>query len=376
MLCTDYLPPSGGGVEVVVEELATRLVRAGLRVIVFTLQEEIESDITDYEMIEVYQSKSVDLTDLVGLQTRVSPRAVFDFKSVINQYRPDVVHFHNRFFFTSLVGACWKAARMVNIPVITTLHLGSLDGFDGVSAVIANGYQQTIGRMILQKSDGVIAVSEAVADQATQLGVDAERIDIVPNAVDIEKYYPNTTSRSEKRILFVGRLIRNKGPHDFLKAVPRVLDRHPDATFQIIGTGPMRAELEERAATGGSAGSVTFSGYVEDISEAYRNADVFCRPSHSEGLPLTLLEAMASGLPPVVTPVAGVPEVVQDGETGVLVSQHDPADVARALSWLLDSPRRIRLMGRTAREYVVANHSWESRTDKVMHVYEKAARNT
>jgi glycosyltransferase involved in cell wall biosynthesis len=116
---------------------------------------------------------------------------------------------------------------------------------------------------------------------------------------------------------------------------------------------------------------VTVYDYVEDISEMYDIASVFCRPSYSEGLPLTMLEAMASGVPPVVTAIAGVPEVVTDRETGILLEPGKPDDVEEAITELFDDVEFQQQLSQNAREYVVENLTWEQRTEKVMKVYNK-----
>jgi glycosyltransferase involved in cell wall biosynthesis len=134
----------------------------------------------------------------------------------------------------------------------------------------------------------------------------------------------------------------------------------------------MRSELEQLVGKLNLADRIEFCGFVESVAEEMRRADIFCRPSLSEGMPLTLLEAMASGLPVVVTPVAGVPEVVAHNQNGILVPKNDPASLSTALSDLLADEQRCRELSTAAREEVVNEYSWQSRTEQILGVYRDA----
>jgi glycosyltransferase involved in cell wall biosynthesis len=207
-----------------------------------------------------------------------------------------------------------------------------------------------------------------VAEQARALGVPDERLSVVRNAVEVGEFEMHPPTGRD--VVFVGRLVRNNGPREFLQAAARVVDDHPDAHVHVVGTGPLAEPLVERAAELGIADAVTFHGFVDDIRTAYELADVFCRPSYSEGLPLTVLESMASGVPPVVSDIAGVPEVVDDGETGLLLPVGDTDALVDSLSACLADPDRLATMGRNARDYAERELSWADRVRKVISVYE------
>lgn len=367
LICSDYLPPSGGGVEVVVDELALSLDNT-FDISMFTLENPGLADQYAGKEIDVYTASTLDLTEKIGLQSQFSISAFSKFRNVMKEVDPDIIHVHNRFFLTSAVPAFWKFLLRFETPVVTTLHLGKVDQLGGIGGKLAQIYENTVGRCLLHSSDEVVGVSEAVADHAESLYPQNGEIHVVPNGVDSDKYRPNTETTG-KTILFVGRLVRNKGPHVFVEALPDVLDVHPDAQAVIVGTGPMRDELERKARKLGIRDSILFEGRVESVAEELRNAAVFCRPSFSEGMPLTLLEAMSSGVPPVVTPVAGVNEVVEPGETGLLVEEDSSAQTAEGLITLLDDPELRSDIGCKARRYVVENHSWEKRAELIKNIY-------
>ncbi|WP_081603246.1 MULTISPECIES: glycosyltransferase family 4 protein [unclassified Haloferax] len=366
LLCSDYVPPSDGGVEQVVQKLAVHLVNEGFEVGIFTLDDGTrEFDLQNHLGISFYTSSAVDLTDIIGLQSMFSISALADFRRVIREFQPDIVHAHNRFFYTSILASLHSLFS--DYRFVTTLHLGDIGMISGIGGAAAKAFEQTISRFVISRSDCVISVSAAAESIAQSLG--AKQTAVVRNSVDVKDFSP--TPQSEKSLLYIGRLVRNNGIQDLLTALPGVLDTHPDAAFHIVGSGPLEEDTQKFIESNGISDSVTVHGYVEDISEMYDRASVFCRPSYSEGLPLTMLEAMASGVPPVVTAIAGVPEVVTDRETGILLEPGNPDKVEQAISELFEDSELRNQLSENAREYVVSNLTWEQRTKKVIEVYER-----
>lgn len=370
LLCADYVPPSDGGVEHVVETLARRLDAMGHEVGVFTLDSGTRPTLADHDSIELYQADTVDLTNVVGLQSSFSVDALVRFRSILREFEPDLLHVHNRFFFTSYVAGLIYGSRS-DLPVVTTLHLGDVGEIGGLGGFAAGVFERTFGRALLARSDQVIAVSESVAEQARTLGVTDDRLTVARNAVEVDEF-PYSPPDDDPDVVFVGRLVRNNGPLDFVEAVVPLVDRFPDSRYHVVGTGPLGGAVDDAIADHGLDDVFTRHGFVDDIRSVYDLADVFCRPSYSEGLPLTLLEAMASGVPPVVSEVAGVPEVVTDRETGLLVQPGDVQGVTESLAWLLEEPARMDELSRNARAYAEAELSWDARVEKVLSVYAAA----
>jgi len=369
LFCTDYLPPSDGGVEHVVDQLARRLCDRGYDVGVFTLSGDDETiALRDHPEIAVFTANKIELTEYIGLQSAVAPAAVREFKHVVEQTNPDVVHAHNRFFFTSFVALVYK--YHFEYPLVTSLHLGELTHLDGFGGHAANLFQTVLSRQLVARSDAVLCVSNAVGEVAIELGAAPQRTTVVPNAVNLEQFSVPEPS-FDKTLLYVGRLIRNNGPQDLLEAVPDIFAAHPDATVHIVGSGTLQSELETRAGTLGVDGGVEIHGFVDDVTDWYPQADIFCRPSYSEGLPLTLLEAMATHSTPVVTPVAGSSEIVNDGVTGRFVPVGDSDAIAKTVNDLFARPEQTAKIAESARTFVENNHSWEHRTETIISVYEQ-----
>jgi len=180
------------------------------------------------------------------------------------------------------------------------------------------------------------------------------KLHIVHCAVDPARYAPR--SRQGNRLTFVGRLAGVKGVPVLFDAMERLGKTHPALHLTLIGDGPERAALEGRARAAGLAGRIAFAGYQaqEAVAATLAETDIFVLPSFAEGVPVVLMEAMAAQCAVVATRIAGIPELIADGETGLLVPPGDAAALAEALAALLDDPARRKAMGRAARAMVEA----------------------
>lgn len=369
LLCSDYLSPSDGGVEKVIDELLNHLSDEDVEFHVFSLTSTDQPTVNLADNVEVHLVNSLDLREYVGVQSKLSVSALDEIHSLLRDFDPDVLHLHNRFFYTSAVAYLVAKATRFKGKIITTIHLGDVSGISGVAGVATGLYEHVLSRMIVRGSDRIVAVSRAAAAHAISLGATKQTTHVVQNGVDTDVFHPASDPPERQSILYVGRLVKNKGPQDLLEALPKVFDEHPNARATFVGTGPLRDKLKTRVRELNIENRVKLSGRVEDVSAVMRKSSVFCRPSYTEGLPLTLLEAMATGIPPVVTPVAGVPEVVDDRKTGILVPQKDPDALSDALTTVLNEPETASELGRSAREYVVENHSWDNRADQIIEIY-------
>lgn len=356
---SDYFPPHvGGGVEKVVYEVAKGLAAEGVDVDVFTLRTAGGPDLETMDGFRVHRSGSIDLTKAIRLQSAVSPRMVQEAYQKLRANPPDVIHAHNTFFFSSLVAA--GVAKLLRRPLVTTLHLGSLEALPLPQRLPVLAYERSLGRAIVTASDRVICVSEAVAAYATKLGARPERTSVQLNAVDSATFHPGVPRHEGSvRIGFVGRLIQNKGPQYLVEALPALFERHPQTELWFVGDGPLRASLEQRCNELGVSGQVRFFGTREDVDDILRQCDIFVRPSLMEGLSLTILEAMATGLPVIATDVGGTKEAVDEGRTGLLVPPSDVPALADALISLIEAPERRVQMGAAARARIEQDFGWQ-----------------
>ena len=370
LICTDYLPPAGaGGVESVVKNTVLRLADRGLDVGIFALTggDEVYPWLPD--TVTVYKAQRIELTELIGLQSQLSPDGIFKFRSTVTHFEPDIIHVHNRFFFSTLLAASWKKITRAEIPLVTTVHTGGFPATGGIGELLGRTYRATITRRVLAYSDRLIAVSNSIQENVTSL-VGSVEVDVLYSGVDTDVYYPDPEHQWDKEVLYVGRLVENKGIRTLINSFERVLCSHPSAELRIVGPGPLEDQLKSRCSTLDISESVQFKGYVDDVASEMRQVDVFCLPSLSEGLPLTVLEAMASKLPVIATPVGGIPEVISHGENGILVPKNEPDDLGLQISDLLGNRHRATEIGAQARKSVLGRYSWEIRTADLCKLYD------
>jgi glycosyltransferase involved in cell wall biosynthesis len=225
--------------------------------------------------------------------------------------------------------------------------------------------------MACRLADCIVANSYAVRDWLASQGLGRYDIQVIPNGIRMpEPLRDNESSPIRQEfgidpkcplIAVVGRLVRTKGLEFFLEAAATIASRYPTARFLIVGEAniepPYRLELEERARNLNLTGRLIFTGQRNDVPQIMREIDISVQPSLSESFSNTLLESMANGLPVVATTVGGNPEVMTDGESGILVQPGDAAALSRGMAQLLDSPELAQRFGQAARNKVAREYS-------------------
>jgi glycosyltransferase involved in cell wall biosynthesis len=301
----------------------------------------------------------------LGLETtRLQPDGLKRLASVasmavhMRRRRPSVFHAHLPDPLAARSGLV--AAAAADVPaVIATAHL---------HVPLRRVWQRARARAL--RVDHYIAVSSAVGDGLQSLGIDPRSISVVHNGlVDVDSYAHGTVNgvSSGRTVVTVARLVEQKGHRVLLQALVDV----PGVTLSLAGDGPLRAGLEHLASELGVADRTRFLGNVTDVPALLSRADMFVLTSLNEGLPLSILEAMAAGVPVVATRVGGVPEVVIDGETGILVRPEDPASTAEAIRRLLGDAGLRERLAMQARRLVRDEFTAQRMVDGVISVYEK-----
>ena len=247
------------------------------------------------------------------------------------------------------------------------------------AAPFAQRAYDTVRRKALTAADRILAGSDYTAGRARELGVDAARISVTRYGTDPDRFRPTDAGALREHLglggrpvlLTIARLVERKGIDSVLRALPRVLERVPNAAYVIAGDGPDRARLESLARS--CAHAVHFAGPVADaeLPRWYSLADVFVMPSRSvppdvEGFGIVYLEAGACERPVVAARDGGVPDAVADGVSGVLVPPGDDEALAAALADLLLDRARAAELGRRGRERVLASLNWDSVTARTL----------
>jgi glycosyltransferase involved in cell wall biosynthesis len=229
-----------------------------------------------------------------------------------------------------------------------------------------------LDRWSLPSATHVITVCDAFAKELSRTGVRPDRISVSHNSVAPARHVSDAERQvlknelgladDEQIVLAVGRLSREKGHSDLVNALRFLSESDPELKFKllIVGAGPEREHLERTVGTARLSTQVLFIGHVEDVAPYYAIADVLALPSHSEGSPNVLLEAMVAGVPVVATEVGGVPEIALAEETALLVPPYDPRLFASALRRLLLDPELGHSLRANARARVASHFSPES----------------
>ncbi len=278
---------------------------------------------------------------LMNARDGVRPSLVYRLARLFQSERIDVVHTHN---VKPLLYA-GPAARLAGVPgVVHTRHGRRL----GTTPAHARLF-----RLATRCVDRLVCVSDDTGRLSLCEGVRAGRVDIIRNGIDLSRF-PYAGPHMGGPAVFVGRLSPEKDCATLLRAFAAVSGRVPSLTLAIAGAGPCRADLERLAADLSLGTRVEFLGDVADVPGLLRRASLLILPSLSEGMPVAVLEAMASGLPVIATDVGGTPEVVDHGVTGVLVPPSDVPRLAETIADVATHPELARTMGAQGRRRVEA----------------------
>jgi glycosyltransferase involved in cell wall biosynthesis len=352
--CDYFSESSSGGAEKVTAEVYSRLQTLGAQVTVLSATPGRTGGATTVHGIPTRIVPAVNLAKIVNAQVALAPGLLGAARRLAEELRPQVLHATSVHFQGSRAAAL--LARRRRLPLVTTGHVAAMSQLPLATRTATTLYEHTAGRFILRTSSRVIAVSESVATHLRQLGAPADRTVVVHNGVDHDRFHPRPRDLDRPQVVFVGRLIDNKGPADALNAFATAAI--PGAHLTFVGDGPMRARLEADGARLGLTGAVHFTGHLDDVSPILGSADVLIRPSRTEGQSLAILEAMAAGVCVLASDIPANRELVDDGLSGLLATVGDIPALARRLSRLLtDHPFRDRLAAQGRQRAL--QHSWE-----------------
>jgi sugar transferase (PEP-CTERM/EpsH1 system associated) len=275
----------------------------------------------------------------LGQPSGLKPGLVWRLARLFRRMRPDVVHTHDP---RSLIYAA-PAARLARVRrVVHTRH-----GRD----VGATPRQLAMVRCLSRLVDRFVCVSEAVTELSRQQGIPGRKLSTILNGIDVSRFAYNGPN-PDGSIVTVARLGPEKDVGNLVRAAALGMRAAADLRVEVAGSGPCWDHLKSLAAELGVSQRVAFLGEVRDVPAVLARARIFVLPSRSEGIPLTVLEAMARGLPVVATRVGGLTEVVIEGETGLLVPPADPARLAEAILTVWRDAGRGEAMGRAGRRRV------------------------
>ncbi len=325
--------------------------------------------------------RSLDVVVLPHLKNRINIfddfLAFFEIINLINKEKFTIVHTHN-----SKAGILGRfAARLCRVPIIIhTLH-GCVFKYPTFSW-IQRKFFLFLEKLAAKFSDKLIAISQPVREEYIKANVAAaDKFITIYSGIEINKFRLNIDAATKKRELgipqnnlvvgIVGRLIEGKGHEFVLRAIPLVLRETQDITFIFVGDGPYRNILENLAIRLAIKEKVIFTGTRDDVSEILQVFDIFCLASLYEGMGRVILEAEAAGKPVVATKVGGIPDIVSENKTALLVNPKDHVALAQAIIKLIQDVNLRKAMGQAAKELVSYKFSSEKMVSDIIKAYDE-----
>jgi glycosyltransferase involved in cell wall biosynthesis len=264
----------------------------------------------------------------------------------------------------------WLAARHLRVPLVATCH-------NWTHATISLRIYAQLDICVLRRFHKIVCVSMSLVDKLAAAGVPRKRILMVPNGVELpsreEKTATILQTQSEAKDVVVGtvgRMVPQKGFQFLLQVIPALLGEFPRTKFLFVGEGPFREALEQQSRELGIQSHVTFTGQQEDMRRVYESMDIFVLPSLNEGMPMTILEAMASAKPVIATSVGAIPTLIVPEVTGMLIQPQDSAGLRSALVRLLGEPGLRTSLGMKGRLRVSEDYSLQAMAQKYFVQYE------
>jgi glycosyltransferase involved in cell wall biosynthesis len=343
-----------GGLEVLVADLARRARRVRTHVICLESMGPLVQKLTG----------SAATVECIGTPRTPVLESVRTLRRRLTALAPDVLHTHNEkaHIHGALATLGWRRP-----PIVHTRH---------GRGQVETSLSWVANRLAVRRSRFLVCVSADAVDVARSEGAHPDQLRVILNAIDVRRYDGSDCPAHSERwdAVTVARLAPVKDLGTMLRAARIIKDAIPGFRLQVVGDGESRQELEQLSQTLGLADTVTFHGASSDPRPYLASARVFLQSSISEGISLTLLEAMASGLPIVATDVGGNREVVDHGRTGYLVPAQDPQALADAAIRVLANPAEAAAMSAAARLRAEERFDLDRMVDEYEALYLEATR--
>ena len=383
LLISHFFPPHRGGVETASYNTMKILAKLGHNVIVLTSKDrEIKSKIEKINGSIIYRFKSYYPPEIKGLTQSsnlgIMLKAIMKLPKIIKKHNIHLIHAEGRFFPISFITAILNNI-IFKRPIMVTAQ-GRLRG--GITKFIERTFDKTITRYIYQKSNKIICVSSSLMYYFLKERISKEKLILIPNGVDTNLFVKNESSnildkyienkKECKKILFVGRLDKQKGIEYLIKAIPSVVKEYKKTHFFILGNGNLEKKLKNYVKKLEVQSFVTFIDMVplEKMPEYYSAADIFCLPSIHEGFPLSIAEALSIGLVIVASNIEGIPDAIYEGKHGFLVEPGNIRQLSEKILIALNlTAQEIKIISKENVKLAKTKYSWEIIVKKILDVY-------
>jgi len=373
MITSEY-PPKIAGISHYVYNLSKNLIKKGHNVTVITRGSWRGLKRIFNEGVNIYELPYVPVYPFhIKIQNFLINKL---FKFIENGF--DIVHIHHP--LPPLIHT--KLPKIITVHTIKYAESLEVEkiGIRSSGYKLFSKYIFPFEKKIINSSDVLTSVSNSISNEIRVHINVKKQIHVLGNGVNTNYFSPidrsidNNDEVKKPYILYVGRLGYRKGLIDLIKSASYVCNSYPEAQFVIIGRGEIEKKLKILVKDMKLNNNFSFLGSVsmDELLYYYQNATIFVLPSYYEGLPTTILEAMACGLPVIATKVDGVPEIIRDGENGILIPKKNPKTMARAILTLLNDEEFRKKIGKNANITVKNNNSWDIICERALGYYKLA----
>lgn len=380
MFSWEYPPLSYGGLARHVQDLSEALVSQGHQIFVITQgdgklpREEVVSGVKIYRSNPLQISAINFVEHILHLNFLLLEKAI----NIIDQLGDfDLIHGHDWLVFW----VCRVLKHALTKPLLYTIHATEFGRNQGIYNEIQR-YINDLEWYATFEAWRVIVCSNFMKQEVKNLfQLPDDKVLEIANGVNEENYRAdyskafrqNYASPDEQIILYVGRIVREKGIQVLIQSIPEILQRNPASKFVIAGKGPYLDSLKAQADYLGISNRVYFTGFIsdEERNKLYRCADLAVFPSLYEPFGIVALEAMATMTPVIVSAVGGLVEFVEDGENGLTVPPNDPPRLAQAILQLLNKQNTARRLANNGYRLVKEKYSWKQIARKTVKVYQE-----
>jgi glycosyltransferase involved in cell wall biosynthesis len=354
----DLYPAVVGGYGLHVHHMSRLQAKIGHSVTVYTSSAEGRPSEETIDGYHVMRFKP--MLKLYG--NKIQPGILLTLLAHRNEY--DIVHAHSHMHFTTNV--CAFARKFISVPLVITNH-----GLMSQTAPkwLNDIFLPTVGKWTFSAADMVICYTEEEKAIIVGLGIDPAKVRVIHNGIDTSLFHPDAKKKRTGRILWVGRYVPGKCVDDLVEAFALVSRTYPHLLLQMVGEGPLKGLIKEKVHRLGLDDRVEMCEFVPNakLPALYRSSDMFVLPSMTEGVPRTLLEAMACGVPVVCTNLPQLAPILEG--CGLQVPVNNAKELAAAITRLVDDVQMADTLGEAGRAKVHRDYSWEDTVQKTIMLY-------
>lgn len=353
----DLYPAFVGGIAIHAHEMSKMQASLGHEVTVYTSiwdDEPLEEVRDNYR---IFRFRGITI-----FRNPIAPSLFYNLSRERNKH--DIIHAHSHLYSSTVFCAFMKIIG--SSPLVITNH-GLISSI--APMWIQKLYIPTVARCVYRISDKIICYTETERDRLIDLGVNAEKISVIHNGVDTDHFAPLANIPAKNQILWIGKYVPGKGVEYLLRGFQLFSREFPDYTLLMIGRGPQKDDCTKMIEDLGLNEKVILRDFVDnkDLPEIYQQSSLFVLPSLMEGVPRTILEAMACGVPVACTELPQLVKIVSG--CGLLFPPKDPEALAAALSTLVSDHEMAQGCGRNGRKKAVSTYSWSDTVSKTLDLY-------